>query len=483
MSDFSVLVGEERQPQKVKKVSIFEKVGSYLLQPAFVLTVVCLIVCAFILYISMKSDVIGPALSFLMMSLTVFAAALTHEILSRRQWEEDLTLRYARMIKKIGHLEDQLVMVEDDNKKLKISVVSLIDQLQEKASVRDQRHYQDMLYDLGMNNADQKAVTDTQTDTMTQMMRANSAYRSQTTKPVQQETTATTVLAQGKADIFDDTEPTQQPPVAKKVDYTLQDFDDSETNLSVPTNIKDVVATAVREDRVDIFLQPTVKLPSRKEAFYEVFARLRTDANTFIPANDYLTFAHDSSLMPAIDNLLLLRCVQHMRQEKKNNGSVANAYFINLSMETFTNATFMSDLVDFLSDNEHLAEHLVLEMKQADFNEVESQIWPLMRGLSKIGVRFSLDDVQDFDLNAEKLKQRGIRFIKMDSELLAERVSSSIGERAFREMKKDLEFYDVELIVQKIEEEETLLKLLDVNVDFGQGYLFGYPEHHTKKAA
>ena len=276
MSDFSLLVGEDKKAQSVKTRSLIERIGAYLLQPGFVLTVVCVVICSFILYISLKSEAIGPALSFLMMSLTIFAAALTHEILSRRQWEEGLSLRYARMIRKIGHLEDQLVMLEDDNKKLKISVVSLIDQLQEKASVRDQRNYQDMLYDLGVSGTQAgKPVTKPQTDTMTQMMRANSAYKAEQKAPPAPKMTVkakeeplSAIVSQTKYDMFDDPFDAATP-VDPVPTYPLPEFKEKGMTTTA-TDIKDVVATAVREDRVDIFLQPTVKLPSRKETFFEV---------------------------------------------------------------------------------------------------------------------------------------------------------------------------------------------------------------------
>ena len=42
-------------------------------------------------------------------------------------------------------------------------------------------------------------------------------------------------------------------------------------------------------------------------------------------------------------------------------------------------------------------------------------------------------------------------------------------------LRTDLDRVGVDLIVEKIESEQTLLKLLDHNIDFGQGYLFGEP--------
>jgi cyclic-di-GMP phosphodiesterase TipF (flagellum assembly factor) len=44
-----------------------------------------------------------------------------------------------------------------------------------------------------------------------------------------------------------------------------------------------------------------------------------------------------------------------------------------------------------------------------------------------------------------------------------------------RALKGALDREAMDLIVEKIETEEMLLDLLDLNIDFGQGYLFGEP--------
>ena len=43
-------------------------------------------------------------------------------------------------------------------------------------------------------------------------------------------------------------------------------------------------------------------------------------------------------------------------------------------------------------------------------------------------------------------------------------------------LRDDLARAGIALVVEKIESEEMLLDLLDYNIDFGQGYLFGEPK-------
>ncbi|MSO89425.1 MAG: EAL domain-containing protein [Rhodospirillaceae bacterium] len=49
------------------------------------------------------------------------------------------------------------------------------------------------------------------------------------------------------------------------------------------------------------------------------------------------------------------------------------------------------------------------------------------------------------------------------------------GEGKVLALKAALDRHGIDLIVEKVESEKTLVELLDFQIDFGQGYLFGEP--------
>ena len=60
------------------------------------------------------------------------------------------------------------------------------------------------------------------------------------------------------------------------------------------------------------------------------------------------------------------------------------------------------------------------------------------------------------------------------------------GFNRINRLKKHLDAFGIDMIVEKIEGEDMLRELLDFNIDYGQGYLFGKPDHSAafhKKAA
>lgn len=404
-------------------------------KPGFVLSVLVACISALILLFAAKNESMTPSLTFLMVSLVFFAAAIANEVITRRKWEENLSLYLNRLENRVGNLSNEHDKATSDNKKLTIAISGLIHQLKEKSTATEQRNLTDILLHI------------------------------QEQSPLHKNTTAQIASVSSKS-------------------YDLPSFDDdtsTDEELSDAV-VSELISTAVRHDRVDVFLQPIVRLPQRKIAFYEVYARLRAKKGGYLSASRYLDLARQDHLVPAIDNLLFMRAIQLIRRQKgADHQSIA--YFLNVNADTFNNSALMADLVDFLGDNRHLAGKLVLEIAQKDFNALNASIWPVLKSLSQMGVRFSMDQVTLLDIDVTKLLSYNVVFVKIDSALLLDTLSSKVGQRAFMTLKKDFDNSGVDLIVQKIETEQNLRDILEYNIDFGQGYLFGEPEQSQKRAA
>ena len=239
-------------------------------------------------------------------------------------------------------------------------------------------------------------------------------------------------------------------------------------------DVLDTVREAVRTDRIDIFTQPIVSLPQRKLRFYEIFSRIKTPQGGTLTPERYLQLAatNDADILPALDNLQLLRCIQMLRDTEKRNSLVR--FFCNIASSTLRDSAFMTELVQFLGQNSTLAPKLVFEMSQTDLASLPADIFPLLDGLGRLGCRFSMDNVYSLDFPLSALQARKIRFVKVDADFLIAQIRSG-KERDLSDLKTTLDRNNIDLICSKIESEQQLKEILDLNIDFGQGYLFGEP--------
>ncbi|MDH3739336.1 MAG: EAL domain-containing protein [Alphaproteobacteria bacterium] len=234
-----------------------------------------------------------------------------------------------------------------------------------------------------------------------------------------------------------------------------------------------ILREALRSDRVDVYLQPIVSLPQRKTRYYECLTRIRSEDGTVFGPGSYIGLAEREGMVGAIDNLLLFRCVQLIRRTHNRDYDVA--FFCNISGESLSDTQFISDFVDFVADNPELAPNIYFEFGQSDLDNAPPESIDNLARLAELGFRFSLDQVTHLDIHFAGLVARSFRFVKVDARYLLDSSTDIPSDIAVTDIKQQLDRYGLNLIVEKIENENDLVELLDLGVDFGQGYLFGEP--------
>ncbi|MFN3585306.1 EAL domain-containing protein [Phenylobacterium sp.] len=247
------------------------------------------------------------------------------------------------------------------------------------------------------------------------------------------------------------------------------------------TGLFETVREALAENRVDLYLQPVVALPQRKTVFYESFSRLRDATGRVIMPAEYLSVAEPAGLMTAIDNLLLFRCVQIVRRLAKQDRKIG--IFCNVSMASLADESFFPQFLELLAANRDLAGALIFEIGQAAFDARGSVEARNMGKLADLGFRFSLDKVVDLDFDLQDLARADVKFVKIGAQGLLDELTEVEGRLVLRSL-PDLaaeDFaaltrrYGIELIAEKVESERQVVDILDLDLAYGQGHLFGEP--------
>ena len=234
-----------------------------------------------------------------------------------------------------------------------------------------------------------------------------------------------------------------------------------------------VVTKAIEQRRVDIYLQPVVSLPQRKTVYYEVFTRLRNQANNLILPDMFVPVAEQAGLMPLIDNMMLLRAIKIIRQMDQRTS--AKGLFCSLSSQSLLDPDFFPKLVAFLEKNRDLAGRINFEISQAQKKAAGPVERDGMRRLAMLGFHFSLDKVIDLDIDFDDLARMNFKFVRISADRLVNGMAD-LGARIHGEDKAHyLERFGLSLIVERIETERELATLADYSIKLGQGYLFAEP--------
>jgi len=246
-------------------------------------------------------------------------------------------------------------------------------------------------------------------------------------------------------------------------------------------SVLDAVKEALRENRVDLHLQAIVNLPQRRTCFYEGFTRLRRANGQIIMPAEFLGAAERANLLGVIDNMLLFRCVQIVRRLSERDRRIG--VFCNISMASLEDEMFFPPFLEFMRENRDLAHAMIFELGVRQFNQRSDIAMKNMSKLKELGFRFSLDKGDGLNFDLPQLQAAGVKFVKVNVERLLEELTPG-GERPISSITRDIAAedvpavfvrYGIDLIAEKMETEKSVIEVLEFEIPFGQGHVFGAP--------
>lgn len=242
------------------------------------------------------------------------------------------------------------------------------------------------------------------------------------------------------------------------------------------------VKDALQDGRVDLHLQPIVSLPQRRVAFYEGFTRLRRPDGSLILPAEFLDAARRASLMGVIDNMTLFRCVQIVRRLAERDRRVG--VFCNIAAASLEDEQFFPRFLEHMAENKDLCGALIFEIRADRFETRSRLMRENMNKLTALGFRFSIDHAADLALDLPRLQDAGVRFVKMNGATLINHLRDPAGTRPISSITRRLNGEDVSavfsrygitLVAEKIEDEASVLEILEYDIPYGQGHVFGSP--------
>lgn len=243
--------------------------------------------------------------------------------------------------------------------------------------------------------------------------------------------------------------------------------------LGDKNELLETIRSSLEKNRVDLYLQPIVSLPQRKLRYYEALSRLRDEKGQIIMPAQYMQVAGQAGLMSVVDNLLLFRCVQIVRRLTQKSRDIG--IFCNISGDTLADREFFPQFLDYMRVNRDLAGHIIFEFAQSAVAKAGTEGEKNLTALATMGFALSMDHVDNLGIDFLRLKAIGFRHLKIRAGAMVEGLSGTGSHVAAEDFKKLLTRHGLNLIAERVEDEKTVVQLLDYAVDYAQGYLFGEP--------
>jgi cyclic-di-GMP phosphodiesterase, flagellum assembly factor TipF len=265
---------------------------------------------------------------------------------------------------------------------------------------------------------------------------------------------------------------TDQPHAAKtRVEAVSQRVEDVAAAI-VDEARETAILAAAAEGRIELHLQSAVALPQRRVRFYETLSRLRLKDGSLLSPAEFLPVLERRGLSAEFDEKAFARVVQVARHLAARDGETGVSF--NLCSASIAEPGFLRSLERVLARNPDVAPRILLEIPQRVLRNLDLDRMGGLSALVAHGIKLCVDRATDLRIDAVSLADRGVRFMKLPVNLLlgADSVRADIH---VADMAALLARSGVVLIAEKVETEEQVRDLLDLDVPMAQGFLFSVP--------
>jgi EAL domain-containing protein (putative c-di-GMP-specific phosphodiesterase class I)/GGDEF domain-containing protein len=285
---------------------------------------------------------------------------------------------------------------------------------------------------------------------------------------------------------------------AKALLYTINkfsesrgDFTISELNQGYKLMMKETKGKirafkdVITQGAFDVLFQPIVELKTRFVHHYEALSRLRMSCPDASPYQ-FITFAEEVGIIGEFDLAVCKKVIQKINKAREHGDIISIA--VNLSGKSLENPQIIDELHKMLRACRAIREDLLFEVTEsAKISDLESTN-NVIQGLRKLGHHVCLDDFGAGAAAFQYLRALDIDYVKIDGVYVREALTTRNGKAFLRSMANLCRDIGVQTVAEMIEDEEQAEFLIDADVRYGQGYLFGKPgvgvaSTHQKQAS
>ena len=267
-------------------------------------------------------------------------------------------------------------------------------------------------------------------------------------------------------------DPYKEQGGSNRFDFSV-DLNETFNNIPGVSSSIEQVNEAIRQKRIEVFMQPIVTLPNKDVSYYEVLSRLRNEKDELLTPDTFIGPAENSGMMPIIDNMMLMRSIQIIKK-LLSKGS-ARGLFCNISMKSLHDEEFYKEFIQFMEKNREISHRLFFDVSQEVLRSKSARVTDCLSSLSRLGYKFALDKVTRLDLDFSKLQRQGFRFIKVDTNILLNGLADAGSRIHIADLKSYLGRYGIDLIAEKVENEVSVTQLVSYDISLAQGYHFSEP--------
>ncbi len=253
----------------------------------------------------------------------------------------------------------------------------------------------------------------------------------------------------------------------------------NENDIAVQERHRDVywvplIRKALLEKSFFLVFQPVVDLFDGVISHYEVLIRMKAADNEVISPGQFIPVAERMGLIHSIDLWVVESAFDFLAQLPSAQSNVSLA--INLSSVAFQDDSLLPTIKEKLELTWIDAKRITFEITETAAVDNFEQTRDMIMKIRALGCKFALDDFGAGFCSFNYLKTFPVDYVKIDGQFIQDLINDETDQVLVKSMAEVAKKLGKKTIAEFVETPETILKLKELGINLGQGFVFGKPE-------
>jgi diguanylate cyclase (GGDEF)-like protein/PAS domain S-box-containing protein len=242
------------------------------------------------------------------------------------------------------------------------------------------------------------------------------------------------------------------------------------------------IPLALEEDRFELYYQTIQPLNNNSDKciYFEILVRLKGEDGQIISPASFLPAAERYNLSSNIDKWVITNTMSMLNKYNGSGKYKIKECAINLSGMSLSSEELLDFILDEIKKNKIKPETICFEITETAAISNLSNAEYFITKLKEQGVRFALDDFGTGLSSFEYLNQLPVDKLKIDGIFIKNIANDPIQLAMVKSINEIGHVMGLQTIAEFVENQDILDKLIEINVDFAQGYHVSKPSPLTE---
>jgi|GEM_PF-2438208 len=232
---------------------------------------------------------------------------------------------------------------------------------------------------------------------------------------------------------------------------------------------------AIDRQEFQLFYQPIVCLDNQALVGVEALVRWHHPERGLILPSEFVPMAEEAGLIVPLGWWVLAEACQQMHTWQQHFNLAADLQLnVNISSRQFSQPNFVQDIHTVLAETYLPCTCLKLEITEGVIMDHASDVADKLEALKSLGIKLGIDDFGTGYSSLNYLNAFPVDTLKIDRSFVG-RMDSEEGFEIVKTIVTLAHNLHMDVVAEGVESEQQVEELMQMNCEYGQGYLFAKP--------